>query len=189
MSETFRAFVAIDLPERVRAALGAAQQTLKSYGVRAKWVRLPSIHLTLKFLGNIDAGLTDEIAEAMAASAKGRDGLTLAAKGIGVFPHARRPRVIWAGLSGQLEVLKSLAETLDAHLADLGFPRETRAFKGHLTLGRVKAKIVADRLQAAMHELETFETDGFEVSQFILYKSELRPSGAVYSRVKEVPLG
>ncbi len=189
MSDTFRAFVAIDLPKSVRSALQAAQETLNSCGLRVRWVRPQGMHLTLKFLGNIKAGLTDDIVHAMALAAKGRAGLALTAKGIGVFPHVRRPRIIWAGLSGRLEVLKSMAETLDAHLASLGFPRETRAFKAHLTLGRVKGKIVADRLQAAIDKLETFESEGFEVSQIILFKSELRPSGAVYTKINEVPLG
>lgn len=189
MSETFRAFVAIDLPESVRSSLGAAQETLKSYGFRVKWVRPESIHLTLKFLGNLDAARTDLIVNAMTLAARGFAALSLAASGIGVFPNARRPRVIWIGLGGQLELLKSLQQTLDAHLADLGFPGESRPFKGHLTLGRIKGKIAAGRMQTALDKLETFESEGFEVSRIILFKSELRPSGAIYSQVKQVSFG
>ena len=189
MPETFRAFVAIDLPDSVRSALATAQETLKSHGLRVKWVRPQSIHLTLKFLGNIDSALTDEVVSAMSLAASGCSGLTLTARGIGVFPNPRRPRVIWAGLSGQLDNLKHLAETLDAHLGDRGFARETRDFKAHLTFGRVKGKIAAGRLQAAMLQLESFESESFDVSQIILFKSELRPSGAVYTKVRQVPLG
>jgi 2'-5' RNA ligase len=188
MSETFRAFVAIELPENIRASIGAARETLKSCGFRVKWVRPESIHLTLKFLGNIDATQTDTIVNAMALAARDRAALHLTASGMGVFPNARRPRIIWVGLGGQLDQLKSLQQTLDAHLADEGFRAETRPFKGHLTLGRVKGKISADRLQAALAKLNAFESEIFEANRIILFKSELHPAGAVYTRVAQVNL-
>ncbi|MBW2515575.1 MAG: RNA 2',3'-cyclic phosphodiesterase [Deltaproteobacteria bacterium] len=186
MTETFRSFVAIDLPETVRTAIGAAQETLKSYGFRVKWVRPENIHLTLKFLGNIEVNRTDAIVNAMTLTAKGCNALRLIASGMGVFPNSRRPRVIWVGLGGQLDDLKSLQHTLDAHLADLGFPAEMRPFKGHLTLGRVKGKIAADRLQAALAKFNSFESEAFEANEITLFKSELHPTGAVYTRVAQV---
>jgi 2'-5' RNA ligase len=79
-----------------------------------------------------------------------------------------------------------LQQTLDAQLADLGFPAETRPFKGHLTLGRVKGKVAADRLQAALSEFNSFESDSFEADRIILFKSELHPTGAVYTKVARV---
>ena len=186
MSETFRAFIAIDLPESVRSFLSKAQEALKLYGFRVKWVRPQNIHLTLKFLGNTATADSDKIAAAMALAARNCPVVSLAAKGVGVFPDVRRPRVIWAGLDGQLEVLANLQQTLDAHLADLGFPGETRAFKSHLTLGRVKGKIAAAGMKAAIDKLKEFESESFEINQFILFKSELRPSGAVYTQVRRV---
>ena len=188
MTETFRAFVAIDLPDSVRSSLAAAQQKFKSYGFRVKWVRPQSIHLTLKFLGNIDVAQTDAVVGAMTQAAKGCAALALAPSGMGVFPNARRARVIWVGIGGQLDQLKNLQRALEAQLADLGFPRESRPFKGHLTLGRVKGKIAAHRLQAALDDLGNFEAGSFEVNQIILFKSQLQSSGAVYSRVKQVTL-
>jgi 2'-5' RNA ligase len=189
MTDMFRAFVAIELPDSVRSSLGKAQEALKSYRFRIKWVRPESIHLTLKFLGNIEFRQTDEIAEAMTLAAKGVATLSLAASGIGVFPHVRRPRVLWIGLDGQLDELIHLQQTLDTHLAGLGFPKETRPFKGHLTIGRVKGKIAAGRMQAALDQFEKIESEGFEVKQIILFKSDLRPSGAVYTQIKQVSLG
>jgi 2'-5' RNA ligase len=174
ISETFRAFIA------------EAQEALKLYGFRVKWVRPQNIHLTLKFLGNTATADTDKITAAMALAARNCPVVSLAAKGIGVFPNVRRPRVIWAGLNGQLEILSNLQQTLDAHLADLGFPRETRAFKSHLTLGRVKGKIASARIKAAIDKLKEFESGSFEINQVILFKSELRPSGAVYTKVHQV---
>jgi 2'-5' RNA ligase len=186
MSETFRAFIAIDLPESIQSFLSEAQEALKLYGFRVKWVRPQNIHLTLKFLGNTAATDTDKIVAAMTPAARDCPVVSLAAKGIGVFPDARRPRVIWAGLSGQLEILANLQQTLDAHLADLGFSKETRAFKSHLTLGRVKGKIDSARMKTAIDKLKEFESESFEINQVILFKSELRPSGAVYTKVAQV---
>ena len=188
ISETFRAFIAIDLPESVKSFLSEAQEALKLYGFRVKWVRPQNIHLTLKFLGDTATADTDKIVAAMALAARNCPVVSLAAKGVGVFPDVRRPRVIWAGLDGQLEVLANLQQTLDAHLADLGFPGETRAFKSHLTLGRVKGKIAAAGMKAAIDKLKGLESGSFEINQFILFKSELRPSGAVYTRVQAIAL-
>jgi 2'-5' RNA ligase len=186
MSETFRAFIAMDLPESVHSFLGEAQEALKLYGFRVKWVRPQNIHLTLKFLGNTATADTDKIVEAMTLAARNCPTVALAAKGVGVFPDVRRPRVIWAGLNGQLEILANLQQTLDDHLADLGFPKETRAFKSHLTLGRVKGKIASARMKAAIDKLKEFESESFEINRVILFKSELRPSGAVYTKVHRV---
>ena len=186
MSETLRAFIAVDLPENVRSSLGEAQEVLKSQSFRVKWVRPQNIHLTLKFLGNTAAADIDKIVAAMALATKDCAVVSLAAKGIGVFPDIRRPRVIWAGLSGQLEILQDIQRTLDGHLAGLGFAKETRGFKAHLTLGRVKGKIACDRLQATIVKLKEFESKSFVVNRIILFKSELRPSGAVYTQVRGV---
>jgi 2'-5' RNA ligase len=188
ISETFRAFIAIDLPESIKSFLSEAQEALKLYGFRVKWVRPQNIHLTLKFLGDTATADTDKIAEAMTLAAKNCPIVSLSVKGVGVFPNVRRPRVIWAGLNGQIETLANLQQTLDAHLADLGFARDTRAFKSHLTLGRVKGKIASDRMLAAIDKLKEFESESFETHQVILFKSELRPSGAVYTRVQAIAL-
>jgi 2'-5' RNA ligase len=186
MNETLRAFIAVDLSESVRSSLCQVQEVLKQQRFRVKWVRPANIHLTLKFLGNIGVADVEKIAGAMALAAKDCSAGSLVAKGIGVFPDTRRPRVIWAGLSGQLEMLQDIQRSLDGHLADLGFPKESRGFKAHLTLGRVKGKINSDRLKVAMSELEGFESKPFDVNRIILFKSELRQSGAVYTQVQGV---
>jgi 2'-5' RNA ligase len=188
ISETFRAFIAIDLPESVKSFLSEAQEALKSYGFGVKWVRPQNIHLTLKFLGDTATADTDKIAEAMTLAAMNCPIVSLTAKGIGVFPNVRRPRVIWAGLNGRVQTLANLQQTLNAHLANLGFATDTRAFKSHLTLGRVKGKIALDKMIAAIDNLKEFESESFETREVILFKSELRPSGAVYTRVQAIAL-
>ena len=186
MPETIRAFIAIDLPAHIRSSLGEAQDILKSFGFRVRWVRPQNIHLTLKFLGNIDSNQIDKVIAAMARTADDFCGVSLFTKEIGVFPNIRRPRVIWAGLNGKLETLKNLQQTLDKHLGAVGFPEETRAFKAHLTLGRVKGKIASAQMKTAIDKLKGFESESFEIREIFLFKSELRPTGAVYSKVQRV---
>ncbi len=186
MSETFRAFIAVDLPETVRVFLAELQETIKSYEVPVKWVRPQNIHLTLKFLGDTDTAQTARIVAAMTLAAKDCPGVSLTAKDIGVFPDLKRPRVVWAGVNGQLEILKNLQRTLDDHLADLGFPKDRRTFSAHLTMGRVKGKIVSARMKAAIDGLKGSESEPFEVDRIVLFKSELRPTGAVYTQVHQV---
>lgn len=188
MTETLRAFIAVDLSESVRSSLGQVQEVLKRQRFRVKWVPPANIHLTLKFLGTIEEVDVEKISGAMAQAAKDRKVLSLVTKGIGVFPDLRRPRVIWAGLSGQLEMLQDMQRSLEGHLADLGFPKESRGFKAHLTLGRIKGKIDSDLLKAAMSKFSGFESKPFDVNRIILFKSELRPSGAVYNPVQGVSL-
>lgn len=186
MSETFRAFIAIDLPQNVRLFLAEAQEALKSYGFSVKWVRPQNIHLTLKFLGDVEVGRTARISEAMAAAAGSCSGVSLRAKDIGVFPDLKRPRVIWAGVTGQPEILENLQRILDERLADLGFPKDRRSFSAHLTLGRVKGQIDSARMKTAFDALTGLESAAFEVDRIVLFKSELRPAGAVYTQVHQV---
>ena len=185
MPETSRSFIAIDLPKAVRLFLDEVQQDLKSYDLPIKWVRPQNIHLTLKFLGEIETAQTAKIAAAMTLAAENCTGVCLTAKEIGVFPDLKRPRVIWAGVKGQLEILENLQRILDHHLADIGFLKDRRIFRAHLTLGRVKGKIISARMKTAIAGLKSYESEAFEADRIILFKSELRPAGAVYTRVQQ----
>ena len=185
---TIRAFIAIELPPAVIAMLGKVQQNLKSLRVGARWVRPENIHLTLKFLGDINPGEVDKICGAMTAAAKGVAPLTLTVAGIGVFPGLKRPRVIWVGLGGKIQPMLELQHNIENRLADVGFPKEKRSFKGHLTLGRFKEPADPDTIRRAMAEYSDMENAQFEARRIVLFKSDLKPSGAVYSQVKWVEL-
>ncbi len=188
MAETLRTFIAFKLPEKIVVSINNVQQRLKSYGFDVRWVKPENIHLTLKFLGDIQKSDTEAISEAIFESAKSYVSISLATKGIGAFPGIQRPRVIWVGISGQLNTLQELQKTLDAKLAVMGFPREKRPFTGHLTLGRVKGRIEPKRFHAALRDVGVFEPEAFVADTLVLYKSELKPSGAVYTRLYGVSL-
>jgi 2'-5' RNA ligase len=183
--DTLRAFIAVKIPKKAMTAISAVQQELRSYRLHIKWVRLQSIHLTLKFLGNIQKDKVPRISEMMAAAAKGTQALALTAKGIGVFPTIRRPRVIWIGLSGDTAGLLELQKDLEEKLAAIGFPKDKRSFKAHLTLGRVKGRIDPKELMAAMEPFLLFQGDTFRAEGITLYRSELKPSGAEYTPLAE----
>jgi 2'-5' RNA ligase len=188
MPGTIRTFIAFSLPDHVKSALNRVQEDLKACGLKAQWVRLQSMHLTLKFLGNIEIDQVDPVAGKMAEAVRGIGPLLLGAKGVGVFPNIRRPRVIWAGLAGDVVQLGDLQRNIDAALSEIGFAEERRSFKGHLTMGRFKGRMDSRRVAQALEEFSGFETQTFTAQQLVLFKSQLEPTGAVYSQLKKVPL-
>jgi len=188
MSETIRTFVAIELPGKIISSISKVQEDIRSYGFKIRWVKPENIHLTLKFLGNVKKADIEKVGEAIYESVKEYSPITLRAKGIGAFPGIKRPRVIWVGISGQLDLLVGLQKTLDEKLEAIGFPKENRPFRGHLTLGRVKAKIDPKRFCDALNELVRFESETFVADRIILFKSELKPTGAVYTKLVDASL-
>jgi 2'-5' RNA ligase len=188
MSDTIRAFIAIELPEKIIASISRVQESIRSQGFKVRWVRPQNIHLTLKFLGDIKAAETKAVEKVVLDSVVGSAPISMTARGLGVFPGIKRPRVIWVGIGGQTDELIELQQTLDKKLATIGFSRERRPFKGHLTMGRVKAKIDSKRLLEAMKAFDGFETEPFVADRLILFQSDLKPSGAVYAKLMEAPL-
>jgi len=188
MSDTTRAFIAIELPEEIIAFIRKIQEGIKSYGFKARWVRPENIHLTLKFLDNINNEDIKKAGDAIISAAGENASMSLGAKGIGVFPGVKRPRVIWTGIAGQTKELTDLQKTLDGKLETVGFPKEKRPFKGHLTIARIKGKVDARRLIDAMKEFGRFESKTFIADEVVLFKSELKPSGAVYTKLMSAAL-
>ena len=183
-----RAFIALKLPASVNTAVHRIQQRLAEYRFNVRWVKAENIHLTLKFIGNVDAHLIDSISDCVAEATAGITPFQLSAKGIGVFPKIKRARIIWAGLSGQMAVLNELQNAIDIKLAGIGFPREKRKFKGHLTIGRSKGVLDAVNLARAIEECKAFQSKTFLVDRVTLFRSDLNPSGAVYTELREIEL-
>ncbi len=190
--EQLRCFIAVELPEEIRAGLSRLQAKLKSGNESpVKWVDPYSIHLTLKFLGNINEDMTSPITEAMAEAAQGVSPFRLEIKGLGVFPNLRRVQVIWVGMSGEVDRLLQLQKGIESSLARLGFAPEARAFTPHLTLGRVRERASADERQK-LGELiagTRFELAyPFPVEAINLMRSQLTREGAIYSQISSVKL-
>ena len=183
-----RSFIAIDFPDETRKALEDIQKELKQSGAGVRWVKPSSIHLTLKFLGNIHAAQVEEIARAVAQEIRDQPPITLRPAGLGAFPSLRKPRVIWIGMEGEVQRLTGIQVRVDSALEPLGFVREKRGFRPHLTIGRVKDRRRLQSLIDAMAELEIPKFDSFDVTEIILYKSDLRPTGAIYTKLHRMPL-
>jgi RNA 2',3'-cyclic 3'-phosphodiesterase len=188
MGDKIRTFIAVSLPESVLQAIGKAQDQLRTVRLDIRWVRTEAIHLTLKFLGDIDKDKVEKIQAALEGATKDFSPFTLMGEGVGVFPDLRRPRVIWAGISGDGQTLLDLQRRIDGGLKALGFPKEKRPFKGHLTLGRVRGRLENRKLREALDGLGSFQTAAFTVESVALFQSTLRPQGAIYSKLAEAPL-
>jgi 2'-5' RNA ligase len=183
MLNTVRAFIAIELTDETLAYIQKIQDGLRSYGFNARWTRPENIHLTLKFFGDINSEDIKKAGNALIDAAGEKSVILLRAKGIGIFPSVKRPRVIWTGIAGQVKELAELQKDLDLKLKASGFPKEKRPFRGHLTIGRLKKKTNANRLIDAMQEFSRFESKTFMVDEVVLFRSQLKPSGAVYSKL------
>jgi 2'-5' RNA ligase len=180
--------VAILLPETVRAALAAEIEGLGRRAHGVSWVAAQNLHLTLKFLGGVEPDRLDGVAATLADVASARPAFQLVLRGLGAFPSPTRPRVIWAGVSGGAEVV-TLAAGVEAALAKLGFPAETRPFSSHVTLGRVRAPQRDPVLAAAIAEGAEREFGVFRVDQLALMRSDLSPRGARHTALGSWPLG
>ena len=190
--EQLRCFIAVELPEEIRAGLSRLQAKLKSGNdFPVKWVDPYSTHLTLKFLGNVNADMMSQITEAMAEAVPGVSPFRLEIKGLGVFPNPRRVQVIWVGISGEVEKLLRLQKGIESNLEILGFTPEARGFTPHLTLARVRDQASADERQKLG---ELIAGTKFElayplpVNAINLIRSQLTREGAIYSRISSVEL-
>ncbi len=183
-----RTFIAIDLGPAIKDRLAALVSRLKPLGGDVKWVSREAMHLTLKFLGEVDPAKAAGIKDALVAACSGRASFPLACRGTGVFPPgSRSPRVLWVGIAAGPE-LGLLQEDIEAACNRLGFERESRPFQPHLTLGRVKGPADLGRVLA---ELERSREEGFgemPVRSVIFFESRLKPSGAEYAVLEEFPL-
>jgi RNA 2',3'-cyclic 3'-phosphodiesterase len=180
-----RTFVAIELPEAVRAELGRQQHALRSPARDARWTRPEGMHLTLKFLGEISEAQLAPLRAALAALGPFAP-FDVEVKGFGFFPDARRPRVFWAGVEGGSR-LAELAGSVEGALEVLGFERERRAFNPHLTLARFKTPHPQPALAEAIEQLKDSSFGRFAVSEFFLFESQLSPEGARYQKLARFP--
>lgn len=183
-----RAFVAILLPDTVRAALGVEIERLRTFGRNVSWVAPDNLHVTLKFLGNVEPARLDDAVSALTVAAAAVAPFELAIVGLGAFPSPTRPRVLWAGLAAGADAAAKLARSVDSALAGHGFPPEDRPFAGHVTLGRVREPRGDPRLASALTAGAGHRFGGLPVDRFALMRSDLSSRGAHYSIVAAWPL-
>lgn len=188
-NKNIRAFLAIDPPAVVLENIQAMQNRFKKsiQGV-IRWVRPEGIHLTLKFFGDISVRDVEDISEAVAKRTTAVPPFALVIRGLGVFPDATRPRIIWLGITGQMGNLLSLQKDLEDEFFILGFLKEKRPFRAHLTMGRVKVPKGIIGLAAAVDAGGKLTAGSFTVGEVALFQSSLSPQGAIYTRLAAFPL-
>jgi RNA 2',3'-cyclic 3'-phosphodiesterase len=188
--KNIRAFLAIEPPEKILAEISRLQEKLKrEISGKVSWTRPQGNHLTLKFFGDISMADMENIGSAVKKEAVGVAPLLLKVEKLGVFPDWRKPRVLWLGTTGDTERLMSLQNKLETDFEILGFSRENRPFRAHLTLARLKITQSAAGLEAAAKKLGDFSAGEFRATELILFRSKLTPQGAIYTRLATIPLG
>lgn len=182
-----RVFVALDIPEEVRAAIGALIEKLRPTNKIARWVRIEGAHVTLKFIGEVPPEKIEPI-KASLSKIQFPKFIQLKFRGVGFFPNERRPRVLWAGIEAG-EELGALAAAVETSLEPLGIAKEQRVFSPHLTLARFDtarhkpSASAFDRLHETISKAGPLDFGSGTASEFHLYQSTLKRGGAEYTRL------
>lgn len=184
-----RSFLAIELPGTIRKKIEEVQGNLKSSNADVRWVSAEKIHLTLKFFGNIEESRIEPIVKSIEQPIQNTPPFSLMVRGVGAFPHLKNPRVIWLGLIDGKEVLAFFQKEIEVQLEKIGFQKEDRPFHPHLTLGRVKSNREREELVKRMEKFREEDLGNFQVERIILLKSDLKPSGPIYTPLREMKLG
>ena len=187
MDAIIRTFIAAHIPDSVRKTITEFLATLRRIDADVKWVRPESLHLTLKFLGEVEEERIEPIANAIAKSTTGKASFDVALGGTGTFPNPHRPNVLWIGVRQGAENLAILAGSIEAALSELKFEREKRPFSAHLTFGRVRSQRGVLKTVEWMTETG-FDSDPFRIDAIYVMKSELQRTGAVYSVLRTIKL-
>ena len=181
MPKRIRTFIGVAIAEPVREQLVSLQETLRAAAKQVKWVEPQNLHLTLKFLGEVDEtelyAVCKSTQQAVAESAP----FSMHVAGVGAFPNARRPRVIWSGIRDGADELTFLHDLLEEEFRAQGYPREDRAFTPHLTLGRMRQPKPTPELAAAFDKLTIWEGGTTFVRELLVMSSQLSPQGPTYT--------
>jgi len=183
-----RSFIAIEIPREIKNKIAEIQNKLRETSTDVRWVNPGTIHLTLKFLGNIEKTQIQDILSAIKHSSEGINPFSVEIKSIGVFPKLEYPRVVWIGIKEERNSLLTLQKRIEENLSSLGFDKEERDFKPHLTLGRVKSQKGKEKLISLIQQSKDISLGKFDVKEICLMQSILKPSGAEYSSLGEISL-
>jgi 2'-5' RNA ligase len=188
-----RTFVAIELPGELKQDVDKLIVGLKPFGPEVRWVRAANLHLTLRFLGDIEQSEVPALEEHIKQNIVGLQPFPLKLAGLGCFPNMRRPRVVWIGtdvsgdIGGTMDSLQALAESVEKSCIEAGFGKSDKPFSAHLTIGRIKEPRGLEPLIGRLETIE-FASPDFTVEQVIIFKSDLSPRGPTYTPLKKIKL-
>lgn len=183
-----RTFIAIELAEQVRQKIDRETEGLRRAAPLVKWSHKDNLHVTLRFLGNVKENDLEELFDAVEEAVEKVEPFTVALRGVGAFPNWRYPRVVWAGIKDGAEETIELAGYVEEGCVEIGYEREKRAFRPHLTLGRVKEPGHGHGLNEAAGILGEASFGIVDVDEVVVFMSSLRRTGPVYSPMARFPL-
>jgi 2'-5' RNA ligase len=183
-----RAFVAVKTDAAAQSVLGEVINVLSATRADVKWIHDFNLHITIKFLGDIEREDLEKVIKGLEEAVKSFKPMSLAINGVDVIPNIRYPRVVCASLGGDTAGLTGLAHTIESELFNLGIPKEAREFFPHITLGRVKSFKAKSKLIMELRRFHKNELAGMVVDEIHLIKSELKPGGAIYEDLAAFPL-
>jgi 2'-5' RNA ligase len=184
-----RSFLAFELPPDIKRMVKDISEDIRRTRLDLKWVKVDNIHLTVVFMGNIRSEDVRAIGEEAGDVCVGFEPFEIALKGLGVFPNTQRPRVLWLGLEIETERISSFRDSLQERLLDFGVREEKRAFTPHLTLGRFRKLEMFDPLLGdIISRYADIKGPVGRLEELVMFKSELRPGGAEYTKLKSLPL-
>jgi RNA 2',3'-cyclic 3'-phosphodiesterase len=185
-----RAFLAIDLPDRLRGEIGKIQDRLRPHVSGIRWTRPEGIHLTLKFFGDISEDEIEILSRVIENTTGGVSSFSLRLGTPGAFPGTRRPRVLWIGVDGDVAALVKLQQDIERDLETGGFRMESRPYSPHLTMGRFRDPVKSSGLERTLENIkDVYQAESFLAEGLTLFKSDLKPGGAVYKVLKFFPFG
>lgn len=185
--EKIRAFIAGILSTSLNRCILEIQGELKKLDLDSKWVEPRNIHITLKFLGSIPLGSIEDIKNILKKVFENEKKIQISLNALGTFPNIKKPRVIWVGLRDKERVLEKLFYSLEESLNSLGFPKEEREFRPHITLGRLRSLKNTRRFINFLKEFEPERKEGF-LEDIVLFRSQLHPQGPQYLKLYEINL-
>ncbi|MGC8660156.1 MAG: RNA 2',3'-cyclic phosphodiesterase [Desulfomonilaceae bacterium] len=179
--DEIRTFLALDLPDSVLLFLEDVINRLKKSRADVRWVNPKSIHLTLKFLGNVNRSRISDIEKNLRPIFAAQQQMDFETTTVGAFPNLRQPRVVWTGVTETSGQLVKIVSNVEEVLYNLGFQKEIKAFTPHLTLGRARSPRGKEELVEVIHSIGSNRRLGFVVERAILFQSILEPSGPRYN--------
>lgn len=182
-----RTFIAVKLPSEVKEKIEKTVDPFRKLGLDISWVKPKNLHLTLKFLGDVDEKRIQDVILALEHALKEREKLTMSLRDFGVFPDFKKPRVIWIGIEKGKEDLIRIQDEIQEELFKVGFSKEERGFSPHLTIARVKSPRGIEKLTGQIKDVN-FESEEIRVEEVILMKSQLHPQGAIYTPIRTFTL-
>jgi len=184
-----RSFLAFELPVQIKKTVVRVSGEFRHSGLDARFVKAENIHLTVVFLGHVKTEEIEGIEEEVRNICTGYGSFDIALKGVGCFPNRRRPRVLWLGLDGDIERMSHFRDDLQIALKAFGTKEEKRPFRPHLTLGRFRStRKIGSRLEEILFNYAALESPVESLNELYLFKSDLKPGGAVYTKLESWPL-